>query len=57
VLYVVAVLLGLSAFGILVWLLARSSGRQQTEMYDEADDLRRADDGTPPFTDYGSPMG
>jgi len=57
VLYVVAVLFGLAAFGILVWLLARSSSSQQEEMYDEADDLRRAGDDTPPFTDYGSPMG
>jgi hypothetical protein len=57
VLYVAAVLFGLASFGILVWLLARSSSSQQEEMYDEADDLRRADDETPPFTDYGSPMG
>jgi hypothetical protein len=55
--YVAAALFGLAAFGILAWLLARSSSSQQEEMYDEADDLRRADDETPPFTDYGSPMG
>ena len=55
--YVIAILFGLAAFGILVWVLARSSSRQQDEMEDMADDLRRADDQAPPFTDYGSPMG
>ena len=52
---VALVVLGVIA---LVAAFGRGARRQQQDMAEPADDLRRADDGgDEPFSDYGSPMG